>query len=109
MPHLYGVQSSANTNTSATNIAAANTSSAEHCSIATDDMTLANALQNAIEAVSVVQTLTSKTAKEFEFGFCKKNSIYLIPVEYVSQIWTCCSVPYLPYSQHQQTVKEYFL
>jgi hypothetical protein len=40
----------------------------------TDDMTLSNELQNAISALSVVQTLTSKTAKEFEFRslqFCK--------------------------------------
>jgi hypothetical protein len=70
MQHLCGVQSSANTNTSAINIPAANTSSAELCSIATDDMTLSNELQNenVIAAVSVVQTSTSKTAKEFEFG-----------------------------------------
>jgi hypothetical protein len=53
---LNGVQSSANTNTSATNISAANTSytsSAELCSIATDDMTLSNELQNAISAPAV--------------------------------------------------------
>jgi hypothetical protein len=31
-------------------------------------MLLSNELQNAIAAVSVVQTSTSKTAKEFEFG-----------------------------------------
>jgi hypothetical protein len=71
MQHLYGVQSSANTNTSATNIPAANTSSAELCSIATDDMSFSNKLQNAISAVSVVQTL--KTAKEFEFGSLHKE------------------------------------
>jgi hypothetical protein len=71
MQHLYGVYtddsilSSANTNTSATNIPAANTSSAELFSIATDDMSLSNELENAISAVSVVQTSTSKTAKEF--------------------------------------------
>jgi hypothetical protein len=42
MQHLFGVhvQSSANTKTSATTIPAANISSAEFCSIATDDMTL---------------------------------------------------------------------
>jgi hypothetical protein len=67
MQHMYGVKSSANTNKSATNIPAANTSSVELCSIATDDMTLSNELQNAIFAVSVVQTSASKTAKEFEF------------------------------------------
>jgi hypothetical protein len=44
MQHLFGVQSSANTKTSATIIPAANTSSAELCSIATDDMTLSNEL-----------------------------------------------------------------
>jgi hypothetical protein len=39
MQHLYGVQSSANTKTSATNIPAANTSSAELSSIiATDEI-----------------------------------------------------------------------
>jgi hypothetical protein len=36
-------------------VPAANTSSAELCSIATDDMTLSNELQNAIAAVSVVK------------------------------------------------------
>jgi hypothetical protein len=44
MQYLYGVQSSANYNTSATNIPAANTSSAELCSIATDDILLSNEL-----------------------------------------------------------------
>jgi hypothetical protein len=72
MQHLYGVQSSANTNTSATNIPAANTSSAELCSIPTDDMSLSNELQNVLTAVSVVQNLTSKTAQEFEFGSLHK-------------------------------------
>jgi hypothetical protein len=42
MIHLYGVHLSATTNTSATNIPAPKTSSAELCSIATDDMTLSN-------------------------------------------------------------------
>jgi surface antigen len=37
MQHLNGVQSSANTKKSATNIPAANTSSAELCFIATDE------------------------------------------------------------------------
>jgi hypothetical protein len=73
MQHLCGVQSSATTNTSATNIPAAKTSSAELCFIATDDMTLSNELQNAILAVSAVQTSTSKTAKEFEFGSLQKK------------------------------------
>jgi hypothetical protein len=54
MQHLYNVQLSTNTNTSAINIPAANTSSAELCSYATDDMTLSNEIQNAISAVSVV-------------------------------------------------------
>jgi hypothetical protein len=67
MQHIYDVKSSANTNKSATNIPAANTSSAKLCSIATDDMALSNELKNAILAVSVVQTSASKTAKEFEF------------------------------------------
>jgi hypothetical protein len=67
MQHLYGVQSSTTTNTSATNIPTGNTSSEELCSFATDDMTLLNELQNAKATVSVVQMLTSKTAKEFEF------------------------------------------
>jgi hypothetical protein len=31
-------------------------------------MSLSNELQNAISAVSVIHTSTSKTAKEFEFG-----------------------------------------
>jgi hypothetical protein len=44
MQHLFGVQSPANTKTSATIIPAANTSSAELCSIATDGMTLSNEL-----------------------------------------------------------------
>jgi hypothetical protein len=65
MHHLYGVKSSANTNISATNIPAFNTSSAEICSIATDDMTLSNELQNAITP--------SKTAKEFDFGSLQKE------------------------------------
>jgi hypothetical protein len=42
-------------------------------SIATDDMSLSNEVQNAISAVSVVQTPTSKTAKEFEFGSLQKE------------------------------------
>jgi hypothetical protein len=74
---VYIVQSSATTNTSATNIAAANISSAELCSIATDDMTLSNELQNAIAVVPVVQTSTSKTAKEFEFGFWQKKNQFI--------------------------------
>jgi hypothetical protein len=61
------------TNISATNILAANTSSAELCSIVTDDMLLSNELKNAISAVSVVQTSTSKTQKEFEFGSLHKE------------------------------------
>jgi hypothetical protein len=73
MQHLHGVQSSANTNTSATNILAANTSSAELDFIATDDMSLSNELQNAISAVSVVQTSTLKTAKKFESGSLHKE------------------------------------
>jgi hypothetical protein len=73
MQHLYGVQSSANTNISATNIPATNTPSAELFSILTDDMSLSNKLQNAIWAVSVVQTSTLKTAKEFEFGSLHKE------------------------------------
>jgi hypothetical protein len=52
----YGVQSSANSNTS----------SAELCPVATDDVTFLKDLQNAISAVPVVQTLTSKTKKEIE-------------------------------------------
>jgi hypothetical protein len=68
MQHLYGVQSSANTNTSATN-----TSSAELCSIAPYDLSLSNELKNAIPAVTVVQTSTSKTAKEFVFGSFHKE------------------------------------
>jgi hypothetical protein len=36
-------------------------------------MSLSNELQNAISAVSVVQTSTLKTAKEFEFGFLHKE------------------------------------
>jgi hypothetical protein len=55
MQHLYGVQLSANSNTSALNIPAANTSSAELCFIATEDMLLSNELQNAMSPVSVVQ------------------------------------------------------
>jgi hypothetical protein len=55
------------------NIPAANTSSVELCSIATDDISLSNELQNAISAVLVVQTSTSKTAKEFEFGSLHKE------------------------------------
>jgi hypothetical protein len=51
---MYGVKSSAYTNKSATNLPAANTSSAELCSIATDAMALSNELQNAILAVLVV-------------------------------------------------------
>jgi hypothetical protein len=47
MQHLYGVQSSTNTNTSATNIPA------QLSSIATDDRKLSNELQNAISAMSV--------------------------------------------------------
>jgi hypothetical protein len=73
MQHLYGVESSATTNTSATNILTANTSSEELCSVATDDMTLSNELQKAMAAVSNVQISTSKTAKEFEFGSLKKK------------------------------------
>jgi hypothetical protein len=40
-------------------------------------MTLSNELQNAIAAVSVVQTSTSKTAKEVEFGSLQKKIINL--------------------------------
>jgi hypothetical protein len=50
-------------NISEANIPAAKTSSAGLCSIATADMTLSNELQNAMAAVSVVQTSTLKTAK----------------------------------------------
>jgi hypothetical protein len=50
MQHLDGVLSSA------INIPAASTSSAELCSIAIDDMSLSNELQNAKSAVAVVQT-----------------------------------------------------
>jgi hypothetical protein len=79
MQHLYGVQTSANTNTSATNIPAANTSSAELFCIASDDMSSSNELQNAISAVSVVQTTTSNTFFclflniKFEFGSLHKE------------------------------------
>jgi hypothetical protein len=64
MQHLYGVQSSATTNTWATNLPAANTSLTELCSIATDDMTLSNELQNATAAASVVN---------LNLDLCKKN------------------------------------
>jgi hypothetical protein len=37
-------------------------------------MTLSNELKNAIAAVSVFQTSTSKTANEFEFGSLQKQS-----------------------------------
>jgi flagellar hook-basal body complex protein FliE len=73
MQHVYGVESLAKTNTSATNIPVANTYSAELCSIATDDMSLSNELQNAISAVSVVQNSTSKTTKEFKLGSLHKD------------------------------------
>jgi hypothetical protein len=63
MEHLYGLLSSATTNTSATNLPA------ELCFIASENMTLSNELQNAIAAVSVVQASTSKTAKVF-FKYC---------------------------------------
>jgi hypothetical protein len=105
MQHLCGVQSSANTNTSATNIPVANTSSAELCSIATDYMTLSNVLQYGISAVSVVQTSTSKTSNVFEFGSLQKE----FNLFETSGVRACYSVPYVPYSQHQQPVKEYFL
>jgi hypothetical protein len=36
-------------------------------------MTFSNVLENTISVVSVVQTSTSKTAKEFEFGFLQKE------------------------------------
>jgi hypothetical protein len=62
--------------------------SAELCSIATDDMTLSNRLQNAIAAVQVAQTSISKTAKEFEIGSLHKEFIYLKPVKYVRLIQT---------------------
>jgi hypothetical protein len=62
---------------SAPNIPVANISSAELCSIATDIMTLSNELQNAIAAVSVVQTSTSKTAKVLEFGFWQKKNQFI--------------------------------
>jgi hypothetical protein len=47
--------------------------SAELCSIATDDMTLSNELQNYKSTILVVQNSTSKTAKEFEFGSLQKE------------------------------------
>jgi hypothetical protein len=62
MQYLYGVQSSASTNTSATNIPAVNRSSEELCSIATDDMSLSNELQNAISALFKLQ-LQRQTTK----------------------------------------------
>jgi hypothetical protein len=86
MQHLYGLQSSANTNTSATNIPAANTSSTEFCSITTDDISLSNDLQNAMSAVSVIQTTTSKTAKEFEFGYLHNSSFLLFILFQTAQI-----------------------
>jgi hypothetical protein len=81
MQHLYGVQSSANTNTLATNIPTANKSSAELCSIATDDMSLSNELHNGISAVAVVRL--RRQQKSLNLDHCTKNSIYLKPVEYV--------------------------
>jgi hypothetical protein len=80
MQHLYNVQSSTNTNTSATNIPAANTSSAELCSITADDMSLSNELQNALSAVSVsiVQTANFNSifcSWEFEDKNKKQNEV----------------------------------
>jgi hypothetical protein len=70
MQHVYGVQLLVNTITAATNIPAANTSSAKLCSIATDDLSMSKELNNVISAVSVVQTLTANTA---EFGSLHKE------------------------------------
>jgi hypothetical protein len=62
------------------------------------DMSLSNKQQNAISIVAVVQTLTLKTTKEFEFGsffVCLLNALFgslhkdlnsFEPVEYVRQI-----------------------
>jgi hypothetical protein len=61
--------------------------------------------EKAISAVSVVQTSTPKTANEFEFGSLQKE-FNLIET---SGVRTPNTVPYVPYSQHQQSVKEYFL
>jgi hypothetical protein len=71
----------------------------ELCSIATDDMSLSNELQNAISEVSGVQTSTSKTAKEVAktAKTAKEN------------LGSLHKVLYVPYSQNQDTVKEYFL
>jgi hypothetical protein len=105
MQHLYGVKSSSNTNTSATNIPAANISSAELCYIQTDDISLSNELQNATAAVSVAETSTSKTSKDFEFGSLHKE-YNLFETSEVRTPNSDNSVPYVPYSQHQQTVKD---
>jgi hypothetical protein len=76
MQHLYGVHSSANTS-------ATNTPSAELYSIATDNMTLSNELQNDISAVLVIQTSTSKTYAKFRYA---------------------TQVPYVPHSQRVFTL-----
>jgi hypothetical protein len=52
MQHLYGVQSLVNTNTSGTNIPTANTTSAELCSIATDDMSVVLVVESCIVSVN---------------------------------------------------------
>jgi hypothetical protein len=92
MQHIYDVQSLANTN-----IPASNTFSAELCSITTEYMSSSNELQNAISAVSVAQTSTSKTAKEFEFGSLHKQQKSLN-----LDLCTDILLNALPYSQHQK-------
>jgi hypothetical protein len=84
-----------------TNVPAANTSSAELCSITTDDKSLSNELQNAISEVSVAQTSTSKTAKEFEFGSLHKD-LNLFETSRVRKLNLDILVNALPYSQHQK-------
>jgi hypothetical protein len=71
MQHLYGVQSSAYTNTSATNIPVANTSAAELCSIATDDITLSNEQKNSIAGCS---NFDFEYSKSLNLDLCKKKS-----------------------------------
>jgi hypothetical protein len=66
-----------------------------------NDMSSSNELQNAISAVSVAQTSTSKTAKKFEFGSLHKE-FNLFETSRVRKLNLDILLNALPYSQHQK-------
>jgi hypothetical protein len=79
MQHLYEVQSSAKTNSSATNIPAANTFSAEPFSIANDDCQMNYKIP--YQQCQSFKFQLRRQQKGLNLDICTKNSIHLKPVE----------------------------